>query len=204
MVTFHSYTGRELEGFIFLNNSPPSLNLVPSSRYLGILVKGAKQAGLDPNYIEKLSNHPTYKPNDAVLKARRERPKPEELNEITVEHLSQNKNWIACLGYVFEPVSVRIFFDSHRGRDITTRFLMHFHGIGEVLGLDDNDDRGRPPYPLLKDLQGSELDYLTCWLDHYTLDQNDSHRPNIIGYLKEFKEQQNTNSTTFVLPPILV
>ena len=32
------------------------------------LVKGAKQAGLDPNYIEKLSNHPTYKPNDAVLK----------------------------------------------------------------------------------------------------------------------------------------
>ena len=32
------------------------------------LVKGAKQAGLDPNYIEKLSNQPTYKPNDAVLK----------------------------------------------------------------------------------------------------------------------------------------
>ena len=77
---------------------------------------------------------------------------------------------------------------------------MHFHGIG----LDDNDDRGRPPYPLLKSLQGTELDYLTCWLDHYTLDQNDSHRPNIIGYLKEFKEQQNTNSTTFILPPILV
>ena len=79
------------------------------------MVKGAKQAGLDPNYIKKLSNHPTYKPNDAVLKARRERPKPEELDEITVERLSKNKNWMACLGYVFEPVSVRIFFDSHRG-----------------------------------------------------------------------------------------
>ena len=77
---------------------------------------------------------------------------------------------------------------------------MHFHGIG----LDDNDDRGRPPYPLLKNLQDKELDYLTCWLDHYTLDQNDSHRPNIIGYLKEFKEQQNTNLTTYILPPILV
>ena len=36
--------------------------------YIHRLVKGAKQAGLDPNYIEKLSNHPTYKPNDAVLK----------------------------------------------------------------------------------------------------------------------------------------
>ena len=35
------------------------------------LVKGAKQAGLDPDYIEKLSNHPTYKPNDAVLKVQR-------------------------------------------------------------------------------------------------------------------------------------
>ena len=32
------------------------------------LIKGAKQAGLDPTYIEKVSNHPTYKPNDAVLK----------------------------------------------------------------------------------------------------------------------------------------
>merc|ERR1719362_751632 len=113
MVTLHSYNGRELEGFIFLNNSPPSLNLVPSSRYLGVLVKGAKQAGLDPNYIEKLSIHPTYKPNVAVLKARKQRPKPEELNEITVEQLSKNENWISCLGYVFEPV--RIFFDSHRG-----------------------------------------------------------------------------------------
>ena len=42
--------------------------LVPSSRYLGLLVKGAQEAGLDPNYIEKLSKQPTYKPNDAVLK----------------------------------------------------------------------------------------------------------------------------------------
>ena len=36
MVTLHSYTGRELEGFIFMNKSPPVLNLVPSSRYLGV------------------------------------------------------------------------------------------------------------------------------------------------------------------------
>ena len=27
MVILHSYTGRELEGFIFMNKSPPSLNL---------------------------------------------------------------------------------------------------------------------------------------------------------------------------------
>ena len=61
--------------------------------------------------------------------------------------------------------------------------------------------KGCPPYPLLKDLQGTELDYITCWLDHFALDENDSPRP-IIGYLKEFKEQQNSNLTTFALPPI--
>ena len=100
---------------------------------------------------------------------------------------------------------IRKNLDLRKILGVTKIFLKsRFHCIGEVLGLDDNDDRGRPPYPLLKDLQGSELDYLTCWLDHYTLDQNDSHRPNIIGYLKEFKEQQNTNLTTFILPPILV
>ena len=63
------------------------------------------------NYFETLNflNCPSNS------KARKERPKPEELKEITVEQLSQNENWIACLGYVFEPV--RIFFDSHRGKD---------------------------------------------------------------------------------------
>ena len=83
------------------------------------------------------------------------------------------------------------------GRDITSRILMHFHGIG----LDDNDDKGRPPYPLLKNLKDTELDYLKCWLDHYALNQDDSPR-SFVGYLKEFKEQQNSESTTFVLPPI--
>ena len=76
-------------------------------------MKGAKQAGLDPDYIEKLSKQPTYQPNETVLKARRERPKPEELKEITVEELSKNQNWISCLGFVLEPPS--IWFSSHKG-----------------------------------------------------------------------------------------
>ena len=79
------------------------------------LVKGAKQAGLDPSYIDKLSKHPTYKPNDATLKARKERPKMEVLKEITVEELSQNQNWVGCLGYVLEPD--KIIFNAHRGTD---------------------------------------------------------------------------------------
>ena len=56
------------------------------------LIKGAKQAGLDPDYIEKLSKTPTYKPNDNVLKARSERPDPEDLEEIPCqfERISQS------------------------------------------------------------------------------------------------------------------
>ena len=46
-------------------------------------------------------------------KARKERPKAEDLEEITVEQLSQNQNWVACLGYIFEPE--KIFFSSHKG-----------------------------------------------------------------------------------------
>ena len=74
---------------------------------------------------------------------------------------------------------------------------MQFHGIS----LDGNDDKGRPPYPLLKNLKDAELDYLTCMLDHYALNEDDSLRK-FEGFLKEFKEQQNSDSTTFVLPPI--
>ena len=81
------------------------------------------------------------------LKARTERSeKVEELDEITVEQLSKNENWVSCLGYVFEhkKVSFRSLGPNSRilivrGRDITIRTLMHFHG----LGLDDNNDKGK-------------------------------------------------------------
>ena len=110
-------------------------------------IKGAQQAGLDPNYIKKLSKQPTYKPNDAVLKARKERSeRVEEFDEITVEQLSKNENWVSCLGYVFEheKVSFRSVGPNSRilivrGKDITIRTLLHFHGMT----LDDNDDKGK-------------------------------------------------------------
>ena len=53
-------------------------------------------------------------------KARKERPKAEELDEITLEQLSQNQNWVACLGYVFEPE--KIFFSSHKGTYVLDNF----------------------------------------------------------------------------------
>lgn len=64
--------------------------------------------------------------------------------------------------------------------------------------------RGKPPYPLAKDMNPEELEYVTTWLDHYELPgfkDGDAKKP-IIGYVKEYKEQQDSGKTTFVLPPI--
>ena len=69
--------------------------------------------------------------------------------------------------------------------------------------IKDMPFRGKPPYPLVKDLTEEELEFLNCWLDHYlagpTLDGK-SGVGQIIGYLKEFKEQQDSGVTSLVLP----
>jgi len=194
MVTLLAYDGRELEGYIYMNKTPPGPDGKPSSRYLGVLVKGAEQVGLKESYIEKLKAHPVYEPNEAVLRARARRPAPGDLPEITVEQLAQNSDWLSSCGYVME---VDGGFRSHRARDVTTRNLKQYLGIP----MDDTDDGGRPPYPLLKDLSKGELEYVTQWLDRYSLNRDDTERP-FVGYLKEFKEQQESGSTTYVLPPI--
>jgi len=56
----------------------------------------------------------------------------------TAEQLGQHKppnedTWISCLGYIVKCTS---YFASHKGRDITSRVLMQFHGIP----MDANDD----------------------------------------------------------------
>ncbi len=199
MVTLKSYDGRDLHGFIYMNRTPPQGDFQPSARYLGVLVKGAKQAGLDSKYIEQLSKRPVYQPDEVTLQARQERPHPDSLKEITVEELSKHKEdpdaWVACLGYV---LPAKPYFRAHRGRDITTRVLMQFHGIP----MDDNDDAGRPPYPILDKMSKDEVEYVTRWLDHYELSADGSSKTAFLGYVKEFKEQQKTGTTSFKLPPI--
>ena len=199
MVTLYAYDGRELSGFIYINKNPPQGDFTPSARYLGVLVKGAKQAGLKPEYIEKLSKRPVYQPDEITLQARKDRPDPDSLKEISVEELAKHKidpdAWVACLGYV---VPAKPYFGAHRGRDITTRVLMQFHGIP----MDDNDDAGKPPYPIIKDLSEDEREYVTRWLDHYELSPDGTEKKPFLGYVKEFKEQQQSGNSTFVLPPI--
>ena len=73
--------------------------------------------------------------------------------------------------------------------------LMHFNKIS----LDEHDDGGKPPYPLVTNFSDDELEYITRWLDRYSLNEDNSAKP-IIGYLKEFKLQQISCQSKFVLP----
>lgn len=69
---------------------------------------------------------------------RSKRGDPAFLPEITVAQLAEHKTgevWVAVHGYVVKPGD-RWYFGSHKGRDVTSRVLMQFHGIP----LDDYDD----------------------------------------------------------------
>ena len=60
--------------------------------------------------------------------------------------------------------------------------------------------RGKPPYPLLSELNSDEVDHLSISMDMYHIRKNLTSYP-IVGYLKEFLDQQNSGMTEFVLPP---
>ena len=75
IVNLKAYDGRDLEGFVYVPMEEKTDEYLPSKRYLGVLCKGAKQAGLNDDYIAKLEALPTYnyKDHSEVLKAREER-----------------------------------------------------------------------------------------------------------------------------------
>eukprot|EP00755_Sulcionema_specki_P029773 Sspe_Gene.92870::Locus_65634_Transcript_1_1_Confidence_1.000_Length_1234::g.92870::m.92870 len=201
MVTLTAYDGRTLDNAFLYVNKPGAASeepLTPSARYLGVLVKGARQAGLDPEYISALAAHPVYSPSPATLELRASLPKPEDLPVVTVEQLAQHKKGnseglptrVGVLGYVLECDT---YFASHTGRDITTRALMQLAG----LGLDDNDDAGRPPYPIISSLTPEQVEYISTWLDHYL---NRAKGATAVGFLAEFRSQQESGVSDWRLP----
>lgn len=97
---------------------------------------------MDKEYIKRLESHPTYSPPEWLIQLRKSRPNPEDLAPVTVEELAEHTSqenglWVACLGYVVQLNKSQWALGAHRGRDVTTRTLMQFHGIP----LDDNDDK---------------------------------------------------------------
>merc|ERR1712151_805069 len=164
----------------------------PSDRHLRLLVKGATEAKLAPEYIIKLESTPTYRPTDETLRKREAALTRDDLPWMAVKELANNKNepcYISALGLVFEfDTNKQKTFGSHKGRDITTRMLCHANGVS----MDMNDDGGRPPYPILSQLEKDELEYVARWLDSYL------HRGSVpIARLQEFHDQQKSGKTTW-------
>ncbi len=89
-VALEAYDGRRLNGFIFIANDHSLREFAPSKRYLGIILRGARAAGLRRSYLEDLEAHPTYSPPGWVRQLREERPKRlSDLPEVTVEELAR-------------------------------------------------------------------------------------------------------------------
>ena len=61
---------------------------------------------------------------------------------------------------------------------------------------------GRPPYPLVAHLNKDELEYLTQHLDNFQAGKSCdgvSDLGELLGFLKEFKDQQDSGCTNFRL-----
>jgi hypothetical protein len=194
-VPLTTYDGRAMTGRLFtkLGGSVTAPDIPCSARYLNVLVQGAREAGLDSAYIQRLASTPTYQPTQDTLARRAALPSPASLPAITVVELREAfadpprgrasaedaSTRTAVLGYVFELPRKALFFGAHRGRDITARASRQWQGIS----LDENDDLGDPRrFPPVKAMPAGEREFVSNWLDHYLA------RANIVGFLAEFKQ----------------
>ena len=156
IVKLEAYDGRELEGYVYMTRNQTE-EWLPSARYLGVLCKGARQAGLNSGYIKKLMSHPVYRSENhpEVMAAREAREAVRgSLRLVTRRELQEHRRvdpWVSCLGFV---IKCDPYLTRHKGRDFTSRVLMHFNGIP----IDENDDDGMPPYPLVAELSTDEVE----------------------------------------------
>ena len=192
MVTLHLYDGRKVEGQIYSKKNVTEEG-TPSKRYLNLIINGAKEAGLDAAYIEKVKAHPIYTTPPEVLEQRKLIPKPEELPQIGFAELKENEHkdnrvHVCILGYIFKLPKEKIMMTSHIGRDITARQLRHYRG--EATDPEDEiNGYGRPPYPDVDSLTEDEREYLWQWVDHYLQSDCKGDISCIVGFIAEWDQK---------------
>jgi len=185
---FKTYSGTEQEGFIYTAKSHTRVEESPPSvRYLNALVKAAREASLEADYVDELAETSTYKVGAVTLKARQALPPADELRQISCEDLEDmgdddQASHVSILGYIIRVPKAKIFVGSHRGRDVTSRVLRQWRGEP----LDKDDDMGQPPYPKMDELTEEEQEYLNHWLDHYIWAGGSG---SVVGFLSEFRGQ---------------
>ncbi|MCG8001788.1 MAG: gamma-glutamylcyclotransferase [Candidatus Thiodiazotropha lotti] len=131
---------------------------LPSRRYLNILIEGARQAGLDPNFIHSLTKQ-------AVHQAKEYPPFTPPSGDFPLFHsetLSQHPLYTGLYGSVFDMSSARSLHDYLKsffgGRDMT---LFHLKRLDSSNGCETIEDirQGR--------LNTSQRRYLNDYLNEY-------------------------------------
>jgi len=181
------YDGRKINAEVYVGKETAiPCHIFPSRRYLHLIIAGAKEVGLESDYIEMLESLPYYKPSKQDIEKRKSNPKPSELPSFSIEELAEyngttkSEKYASICGYIVKSTSLWGF---NYGRDTTFRKLLHFRGIS----IDHNDDFGKKPFPVLKNLTEDEREYCFQALDDFLSNGE------IVGVLKEFWEDQGEN-----------
>jgi len=186
-VQVETYDGRNLEAEVYVQKAPCSTK-PPSKRYINLIIRGAIEIGLIPEYIQMLQSIIPYSPCQDTLQHRKTLlENNHSLPIFTIENLKQHNGdfpdrpiYSCVVGFIFE---VKPLFKSLWGRDITLRKLLHYRGES----VDLNDDGGKSPFPVLEKLIEEEREYCYQALDQYAM------KGKLVGLLKEFWDDQKPN-----------
>lgn len=208
-VTVAAYDGRAIAARLFTMRAAPAEGApdVPCSRrYLGVLVSGAREAGLQEAYVARLAARPTYAASAETLARRAAALGDGEraaaaLPALTVADLASG--WapaprggaaadaptarVAVAGFVFELPRARTPFAAHRGRDITARAGRQWRGEP----LDADDDWGRPPFVVLAARPEEEREFILNYFDAYV----ERSGGKVVGFLTEYREALEAAAT---------
>lgn len=199
---FVSYDGEVIEHvglYVGKNGHHGGEEGLPSLRYLQLMQRGAREAGLAKEWIDRLDVTPYY------VTPREVRAQTEKwIAEFHADPTKENELWTSCglssfdgsgpefpthvsvMGYIVKVNPEQRCFPSWKGHDITRRNLLQYNGSS----LDKNDIRyDQPAYrplPKLGNCSDKELEFLMQNLDSLL------HRGGtIVARLKDFVDDQN-------------
>jgi sulfite reductase alpha subunit-like flavoprotein/cytochrome b involved in lipid metabolism/gamma-glutamylcyclotransferase (GGCT)/AIG2-like uncharacterized protein YtfP len=158
-MTVRTYSGRDAEAYVYVGlPEVTSKGLSPSRRYLNILIRGAEDMQLSPEYIDRLRRTETcLKPRYGPFRF------PDEPDELfTPELLATHLEYTAIAGAVFDMTQAR---DEHRylkqllgARDATLFFLKR---------MDSSDGSESWSHVESGDLSPLQRDYLNDYLHQF-------------------------------------
>ncbi len=110
---------------------------LPSRRYLNILIQGARQAGLDADYVRSLETHPVHQSGDYPAFT----PPPGDYPVFDADSLARHPLYTALYGAVFDMTEARPLHQYLKGffggRDMT---LFHLKRLDSSDGSESMDD----------------------------------------------------------------